>query len=499
MIGLSQDSPSGTNPTPPPAPKPDDSSFPPMQDGEKPSKPEDEKITEELKALGIKEPKTPEVKEPPESPPPDQTEKPKTKKSKVVLGVLALLFMVASIPAAVYLVKQRQEIRKEATEGECDSRFGSCEGLTGRHCRTSDPDKCTIFECDTKRDCWIKREHCGAECDYQSICHEECDIISDGGGIGCNASLSYDNCDNLCTYDSAGSINGLCDCCCVKDNPCIYRKNPITGACENAGYVIGEEWFCGIDTTGGVGFDCLNGYYADANCTITSGNRPCNCGTSSCNSDKLWCITSTPLSCQNLTRDPTGPLNAGDLVDFTCSSAGDGWDHYNFRFTSNLDDSLCTTPPCWQSLPGYENNTSGTVQRQLPSGEGIVNYIFQCQACDTTSCGAWGENNCDVRFTVGSPPCEGECIEIKVYDESWTLISDPDTIEVGQTVYFAVQGNETDCTSGWTKGRFDIDDAGWKETTDRNASGEFYVSHTITSAGTHTVGAMIYCPELDWK
>lgn len=40
----------------------------------------------------------------------------KSKKSKILLAVLGLLFILASTPLAVYLVKQRQEVRKEAEE-----------------------------------------------------------------------------------------------------------------------------------------------------------------------------------------------------------------------------------------------------------------------------------------------------------------------------------------------------------------------------------------------
>lgn len=38
------------------------------------------------------------------------------KKGKIILAVFALFLILASIPAAVYLVQQRQEIKKEAVE-----------------------------------------------------------------------------------------------------------------------------------------------------------------------------------------------------------------------------------------------------------------------------------------------------------------------------------------------------------------------------------------------
>jgi len=38
----------------------------------------------------------------------------KSKKLQISLGILGLVFILASIPVAIYLVQQRQEIRKEA-------------------------------------------------------------------------------------------------------------------------------------------------------------------------------------------------------------------------------------------------------------------------------------------------------------------------------------------------------------------------------------------------
>lgn len=53
------------------------------------------------------------------SPPPEK----KSSRRKLISGVLILLLLLASIPAAVYLVQQRQELRKAAchNEGDCFS------------------------------------------------------------------------------------------------------------------------------------------------------------------------------------------------------------------------------------------------------------------------------------------------------------------------------------------------------------------------------------------
>lgn len=64
--------------------------------------PEDLSQNEEITSLGITPPSG------------------RSKKLKIALGILGLVFILTSIPAAVYLVQQRQEIRKEAAVGNQD-------------------------------------------------------------------------------------------------------------------------------------------------------------------------------------------------------------------------------------------------------------------------------------------------------------------------------------------------------------------------------------------
>lgn len=59
-------------------------------------------------------PQKEEVVPPPPPPKPVIVPKRPVSKTKIILGLLVLLFLLTSIPAAVFLVKQRQEIRKKA-------------------------------------------------------------------------------------------------------------------------------------------------------------------------------------------------------------------------------------------------------------------------------------------------------------------------------------------------------------------------------------------------
>jgi len=75
--------------------KPDEAPSLPIKDEEKIATPEQEEIKKELSELGI----------PPEG---------RGKKTRVLLAALGVLFLIATLPAAVYLVKQRQKLKIEA-------------------------------------------------------------------------------------------------------------------------------------------------------------------------------------------------------------------------------------------------------------------------------------------------------------------------------------------------------------------------------------------------
>ena len=106
-----------------------------------------------------------------------------------------------------------------------------------------------------------------------------------------------------------------------------------------------------------------------------------------------------------------------------------------------------------------------------------------------------------------TPPisCTGECMEIKVYDddENWNEITDFSTLTVGQKILFAVKGN-TNCPSGFTKGRFRINGGIWQKTTAKDSSGDYYyIRYTIAAAGSYKVEGMLFCPDFgdngEWR
>lgn len=98
------------------------------------------------------------------------------------------------------------------------------------------------------------------------------------------------------------------------------------------------------------------------------------------------------------------------------------------------------------------------------------------------------------------PPCEGGCLEITVFNESWSEIN-PSTITIGQTVYFAVKGEVNEyCSQGISKARLRVNQDNWQETTVKDPSDEYYyIAYTISESGAYKVGAMIYCSDIGWR
>jgi len=139
----------------------DDISSPQITTEEKIATPEQEEIKKELSELGI----------PPEG---------RGKKTKVILAALGVLLLAATLPVAVYLVKQRQEIRKQAyvgqicqTDADCD---GQCEVCQNGKCETK---TCGGDQCLGWGTCTCKSE-CSVSGDGYICCNG--DWVSQGQG-----------------------------------------------------------------------------------------------------------------------------------------------------------------------------------------------------------------------------------------------------------------------------------------------------------------------------
>lgn len=168
--------------------KTDETSFPPMQDGEKVITPKQEEIKKELSELGI---------------PPGGD----SKKTKIILATLGVFLLVATLPAAVYLVKQRQEIRKQAYNEQTCQIDTDCSGYPDERCSSG---KCVaVAESPSPSPSSSPSTPPGGFC---GGCGKEEGYVSGlQGPNDCNGTWCHSGDYNYCCWDEDG--NGTCDIC----------------------------------------------------------------------------------------------------------------------------------------------------------------------------------------------------------------------------------------------------------------------------------------------
>lgn len=152
----------------------------------------------------------------------------KSKKFRVALGIVGLLLVLAAIPTAAYLVRQRQELRKRAAIAD------PCKVCSGGQCVTiATSPNCTnnLNECSSNANCVTPTpayNSCNAACVGNSYSSGDCasTFTCSSGQIElgsytctnsnkiccCNAPAptSAPSCDPYCTSWTAGSCGGSC-------------------------------------------------------------------------------------------------------------------------------------------------------------------------------------------------------------------------------------------------------------------------------------------------
>jgi hypothetical protein len=95
------------------------------------------------------------------------------------------------------------------------------------------------------------------------------------------------------------------------------------------------------------------------------------------------------------------------------------------------------------------------------------------------------------------------CVSLKAFrfdtgSSSWVLITDPSTIKVDELIRYVVTGT-TDHPDGITKARFRFDGGVWQESIVYEPTLDgFFMDHTFTTTGAHSVEAMVFNPSLGW-
>lgn len=415
---VSKTPPSNQPPTaPPPAgqSKPVESSFPPTEKAGKPIPPEQEKIKEELSELGI-------------------SPKGGSKKTRVLLAVLGVLLLVATLPAAIYLVRQRQEIRKEAAAQYC----GGCSGKALKdYCTGSKSSLCDVSNRSCHGDCLKAWGRCCNECAPGNTC--------DDGHFGpiqdCFCS------DKECRNDSCRSSppptpppGGGCDdgCCEAKSGEGIW------------------EFKCKTRSEGGGSEGCSDDYI----CLSDEGrcDNSCNDGTTWHPGPKTLCFDGNACTGQqlDLCENQACDVGSGDLIDFIiqdCSQTNCGGE------TPTPTRGASPTPtPTPTPTPALESSCDSCLAydeewNPIPNPSAIV--IGQTVYFATRGSTTHPQGITKARFRINGTADETWCPELQVVDD-------------------------------------------WCETTAEHNTKEFYIQYVVPSAGSYKVESMVYNPGLGW-
>ncbi len=429
-----------------PAVKKAGASLPQMKGEEKIATPEQEEVKKELSELGI-------------SPPG------RSNKTRVLLATLGVLLLIITLPAAIYLVRQRQEIRKQAYVGQpctidadCDTNEecvgGVCVAITPSPSPTPSEGFCGTCS-GNKSEGWIGGNQGPVDCDG-----EEC---NEGGW-------------NYCCWDEDG--DGSCDICargpgpgveCDEASDCINLSGLTPGTVVKfCRFYANYDVTCPYSTGG---LDCFN-VTAPDNGRISRCIPAGKCGQLEADG---YCGVCKETGC----GDGNGNGNGGrsDCNEPpTAAGCKPGLSVYNgvCRNPSCLEEADCVCPPppgCFDQC-GNDNDCPGSL-------------VCQNSRCVNVDCPQ--ESDC---------LCEAACEYCKVFDENWNEITDLSTITVGQVIRLATFGS-TSHAQGITKARFRINGGDWMETTDRYQN-MFYIEYIIPEAGSYTIESMVYNPGLGW-
>jgi hypothetical protein len=413
---------------------------------------------------------------------------------RLVTIILSILFILAVIPLAIYLVKQRQEIRKEARPsgtviendkfkatvidvgpGNYASNTCPLPGANTDASSLTDDSLTQIFTIENKTTTNYKLTLISYPYKIYALYYPD--------GDGClnvyteeeiNAFVSQNGGDSNEAYRQFArqlltSIKHVTNECAahVYDNELILPHDPSVGRARI------------LTSPGGL------------SCSQLGGLVPRNTY-----SDAQTHIGSNYLSADSVT---IGAYETVTNQSFTFYQSVCGFYQWDQGFLVENLDNPGKTPwvmwagselkffPCFAAAP---TPTPTGTPKVTPTLSSTPTPTSQPTTTPTTT----------PTPTPTLPPCEGECLEITVFNENWSEI-DPSTITIGQTVYFAVKGEVNEyCSQRISKARFRINQDSWQETTVKDPSKEYYyIAYTISESGAYTVEAMIYCSDIGWR
>lgn len=364
---------------------------------------------------------------------------PKKSKTKIILTTLVAFLLLGSVAGAVFLVRQNQDIRKQAAD-ECPT-----VGAPISTCETGCPAGKT-GTCGGHTYCvWTETGNVTGDCQ----CETEAQTCTSGtpptGGAcsGTDATCTNDDtcCSKVCSFGKcAGGCSSFGEPECWTHANCHWES----GSCKDGPTPSAGAGNCKIDCgadEGGVSVTAQSGSEtACAGATVTAVYYARSCDGSS-------------GGCAGQTTTQTGGL----------------------PFSANRTGPICGS---WQSDITASTNKGGTCQA---ADHGLL-------PCATTA-----------PTSTPTPVLSCQCDQIKAYDTSWKLLTSANlaALKAGDKVRFTVSGTATSGTID--KSRFKINSGTYLESIiKKSATQEFYYEYTIPANTTSfSVSAEVHHKELN--
>jgi hypothetical protein len=427
---------------------------------------------------------------------------------KPIILIITGILLTASLIGGIILVKQQQDVRKEAKVEWCchcpDNSCPCCEGCpehNGDGCYkiVSDDDNgdsptCGDNQCESGGTCYDDGYCCATNKDTGKEYH--CcsgTWVEEGTPCGDDSDDCTGWCDRHgCNNDCSGVWPVSFYCRGRSHSACNEKHGSFLGNGIPAGSIkYGEEvkvkkdgketfissWCTTVQAD-------TNAPQGDGAIVVFIGDRGEYCveGTG-CNPDDLDWDCSRPTETPTPTETPA-PLDCGEIGckdDEDCSG-----DHVCTFAYPGVAVYIC-------SIPDPE-----------PECTDNPNEDNCCTRPEDTPTPTPTETPTPTITPTGTPVYDCDCTEVEIYNKNWMLIVnrasgllvDPSEI-YNKEVYLVVRG-QTSHPDGLTKARFRVDGGGWMETTDKNDKG-FYLPYTFAKYDSFRVEAEVYNPHFGWK
>lgn len=391
-----------------------------------------------------------------------------------MFGIMALLFLVVSIPVGVFLVKQSQELRSRAYEAaDCDQNDRGGLKETAQDCDVNTNQLVQVFVCNNNER--LAGSPTGQECPQAPAPPQEpaptlVPSDQDGPG-GCCTPGAADNSAQGCR--KGNGFNEVCDisngACqsglscrsiagCSQNSDCGPGNECKNGKCEalpppQGQYTSCASWGYSDDPTNTADPNCEKAPQNGFSCSKPDGRAVC------CYKDGN-CYEGQQGSCKNLGNGTVELGATTELLEFHCLGQ-----------TSSIGSCSEGRTSLGRKGPGTYTVTGSCGGNQIDAAGYCGSYVFR-GAC-----------------APPPQPVVFQCTAVKFYDTNWNLISNPQTIAAGQIVRMAVVGS-----AGIKSAEFKINGGAWERAIGKNANNELYIEKTITagSDGRFSVEARVY-------